>query len=506
MQPVEPKLYARKPPPPLLQELLVREAVFDLSRKQISAAVVAAQQELATISASKPLLSFVRGGVRKDHQQRLAEAEEGVRILEAGVRKLDATIPALHACVERSLENHLRASDPEYIRGLSASRFSDDWKRFYARFEMAAEAFLTALNRMPERLETVLPNDPCGTHFDGRQLIEDLVTKAGAVQDEIAFLNRVAEAQRLRGTGRPPSLERQPDKAWRSACQTLLTLSPLAAAKVVKTLAPEASDALEQAGLAIKDECRLATYSGGYGVTSYHEKIWISLRETALLQVPPDQLEHIVSETEEMLEAGRLAEYVPERIEPDATPAAVATASPAPMPGTAAGTPTSAGPPKLTLGTPAAQRPLPKPPQIAVGEQPFLNEPERAATEAARPRILKLPARGTGVPPTVAAAGSPAPSAEEAARLAETVAEKERLEALLQETRQSLSDREKFLSQSEARLMEASQAQIERETELEQREEQLRDLERRLRALQSGAPVDPPPPPSPPKPRDEFNE
>ncbi|MBL9207556.1 MAG: hypothetical protein JNN01_20915 [Opitutaceae bacterium] len=561
---VEPKLFPKVFLPPPLQDLLMREAVFSVSRKRIGDALLSAQQELAEIVAAKPRLSFVRQDAKKDHRMKVLEAEENVALLESAVRKLDVSIPALTTCVDRSLENYLREMDPEYVTGLSAARFSEDWQRFLGRFEQAVDRYMSALGKLPAQLEQLVPGDACGTHFDGRQLIEETVQRASDVQDEIAFLNKIADAQRLRGRGQAPTVHRQPERNWRKMAQSLLTLLPIDAYKVVKTLTVEAKDVLERVYATIKEEGRLATYSGGYGVSSYHNRVWVSLRDAALQKIVPDDFERIVAETETLLETDRLEEWKPERIESTdpvtdgqaaAKPNSVAAhvIVPTPLPASAAqpvvadpyagepGVPGVPPPIRLAMGTPGTRIPYrpaaaaaaaANPPPVApVPASPPLSPLETAPAEptAAESKPLSLKRAGRAMPismptardvslqpaPATAAAAAaaaasalPVPSssapmsAQEAATLADVKAERERLEMLLNETKASLNEREEFLSQSEARLMQTSQAQLEREVELEQREEQLREMERRLRELQTGvpSPAAPAPAPVPPAP------
>lgn len=543
----------------------MREAVFSVSRKRIGDALLSAQQELAEIVAAKPRLSFVRQDAKKDHRMKVLEAEENVALLESAVRKLDVSIPALTTCVDRSLENYLREMDPEYVTGLSAARFSEDWQRFLSRFEQAVDRYMSALGKLPAQLEQLVPGDACGTHFDGRQLIEETVQRASDVQDEIAFLNKIADAQRLRGRGQAPTVHRQPERNWRKMAQSLLTLLPIDAYKVVKTLTVEAKDVLERVYATIKEEGRLATYSGGYGVSSYHNRVWVSLRDAALQKIVPDDFERIVAETETLLETDRLEEWKPERIESTdpvtdgqaaAKPNSVAAhvIVPTPLPASAAqpvvadpyagepGVPGVPPPIRLAMGTPGTRIPYrpaaaaaaaANPPPVApVPASPPLSPLETAPAEptAAESKPLSLKRAGRAMPismptardvslqpaPATAAAAAaaaasalPVPSssapmsAQEAATLADVKAERERLEMLLNETKASLNEREEFLSQSEARLMQTSQAQLEREVELEQREEQLREMERRLRELQTGVPSSAAPAPAPVPPAPE---
>ena len=517
---------AKNTVPAALQDLLVREAAFALSRKRIGEAVEVARANRDSVAAARPLLSFVRQDAKKEHREKLKEAEENVAILEAGAKKLDATIPVLHQCVERSVENYLRELDPEYVNGLSASRFSVDWQRILERFEQAVELYSTALEQLPTLLATLVPNEICGAHFDGRQLIQDTARRAKAVLGEITFINKVAEAQRLRAGGNGGiTLERQPERQWGALAESLLSVQPLAAARTVKQLFAESKEVVETVHDAIRNQARQATYTGGYGVTSYHESIWTSLREAALAKLRSDQLEQILEDTERRIEVGELMEFVPEPTELPAEALAAIAAAPATGGGLRVG---GAGKKAVTISMPAPVVTAPAQ-SHATGKSLSLKVPGRGSSAATPipgsplvpmtplPSVVATAAAGTPAPlspsaplgepvvvkaPATAAAAVP-PVAATAAELAELRAERERLDALLNETKASLNEREQFLSESEARLMQTSQAQLEREVELEQREEQLRELERRLRELQPGLL---PAVAEPAKKFDEFNE
>jgi len=506
MPPGEQKSSSKNSIPPALQDLLVREAAFALSRNRIGDAVTVARQARDVVAAARPLLSFVRQDAKKDHREKLREAEENVSILEAGAKKLDATIPVLHVCVERSVENYLREMDPEYVVGLSASRFSIDWQRILERYEQAVELYIGALEQLPGILQRLVPHEICGAHFDGRQLIEDTAKRAEAVLSEIAFINKIAEAQRLRGGNSGTTLERQPGRNWSALAKSLLAVTPLAAARTVKTLFAESKDLVEQVHAAIKNEGRQATYAGGYGVTSYHDSVWVSLREAALTKLSADRLEQILDDTEKRLETGTLAEYVPE---PSQFPASAVTPTVQPAANNALRVtnarsyPATAIHPFGDAPTPALTKSLllkvPVRPSPVVITTP--NNPNTIPV-AARPTVSLPTARPQPLPTTaLAAAAKPEP---DDAALAELRAERERLDKLLVESKASMNEREQVPTESEARLMQTSQAQLEREMELEQREEQLRDLEKRLRQLQPG--LLPPVEEVTKKARDEFNE
>lgn len=460
--------------PPALQDLLLREAVFDVSRRRLEEALASAEEELAALQAERPRLGFVRQEAKRAYQARVEEAEQGMGLLRAALQKLGESAPQLVTCVGRSVENYLREMDPEYVTGLAAARFVDDWEALLARYSGAVERYLGSLNRLPAQLESFPQGDACGSHPEGRNVVEAMMHAAAVLQEEIAFLNKIADAQGLR-RGKPPTLQRQPERNWRRLAFGILDLPPLDALKVVRSLSTEAEELLPRIFAAIKAECRLANFSGNYGVSSYCRKMWQGFRGTALEKIQPDRFEQIVSETEIMLETGRLHEWKPERVEIHASPEVVA-AELAPL---LAATP---GP----KAAPAAVSPAAASTSVtsALGAKRTAN-----GRLSYRPSGTPAAVAGVSALPVVAAAPAAASaglSGKDLAAMAELQAERERLEQLLRETRASLSEREAFLSQSEAKLMETTQAQIEREVELEQREEELRELERRYREFQQG--------------------
>jgi len=330
--------------------------------------------------------------------------------------------------------------------------------------------------------------ETCGSHSEGRKAVEETMHAAAVMQEEIAFLNRIADAQSLR-RGKPPTLQRQPERNWRRLAFGMLDLPPLEALKIVRALSTEAEEQLPRLFTAIKAECCLANFSGNYGVSSYCRKMWQGFRSAAMEKIEPDRFEQVVSETEIMLETGRLHEWKPERVEIQASPEVVAaelapllTATPEPKAAAAAPTPAA----KAAAGaSTAAASGASTAARTASGR--LVYRPSAAAAAVAPNPAAAAAASG------LAAASTAGLSGKDLAAMAELQAERERLERLLRETRESLSEREAFLSQSEAKLMETTQAQIEREVELEQREEELRELERRYREFQVGGLASPPP-------------
>lgn len=500
MPSVDPKNAPRSTLPPALQELLVREAVFLMSRKRISDALASAEQQTSSGSFARPLLSLF---ARKDNRNKRREEVDNVAVLRAGIKKLDDAYPQLETCVERSLEYYLREHDAEYANGLAASRFIDDWHRLLAQFELDTSHLLGALNALPAQFDALPAGAACGSTPESRQAIDEAVAYGRALQEDITFINKIADAQRIRAGIDNITLYRQPERNWRGSIHSLHFVLPSLALDSIQALEADINEVAEKVRAAIQGECQLASYVVGYGVTSYHRRVWASLREAAPLQVNPDNMEVILSETEELMDSGRLKEWRPARPEPTA-PTSITAVAPPPTDAPVAGRPPSVPRP---APVPAAPPPVSSGPSLRLHRNSDLKLPSRTAPPV-------VPAPSTPTPPPVQAGETPPPaatssSAESQDSLADLTAERNRLEQILLETRASLTEREQFLSESEARLMQVSQAQIEREVDLEQREEQLRDLEKRLRQMQSSLssqPAAPAPAPAVAKVFDEFNE
>lgn len=529
MSAVDPKLAPRTNLPPQLQELLAREAVFFMSRKRISDALNAARQGKATKLFVKPLLAFFgatsaddaaspgRGGRPGSSDAPL----ENLELLQAGLKKIEDALPALSACVDRSMENFLREYDPEYVSGLAASRYIEDWRRLLEGFDLHVGAAIEGLYRLRATLGALPASSACGAQDEGRLAIEAQVQRMQELHEDILFINKIADAQRIRSGIDGITLYRQPERNWAGSVTALQFALPGAAVESITALLADLEEVAEKVRTAVQGECQLASYAAGFGVTSYQKRVWVSLREAAHLLINPENMESVISETEQLMDAGKLFEWKPVRgpVEPvsGATPSPAAAAVKTPGPTGAAPAP----PPPLRRTTPATEapgvpsRPSGPPPGVVVapsrfGRGPELRLPSRGAGGASRPKSEPVTSPGavplTASPfPVAAKADGSVPPEATAETIADLMAERKRLEQILLETRASLTEREQFLSESEARLMKVSQTQLEREVDLEQREEQLRDLEKRLREMQTRLATERAPAPEK-KEWDEFRE
>lgn len=510
-----PKLSPKSSLPEGLQDLLVREAAFALTRKRISEALTVAQEQKSASGGSKPLLGLLFRDKRNDLKRK--ELVENITVLEAGIQKLDAVIPRLQSCVDRSVENYLREFDVEYAKGLAASRFLEDWQRLLTRFDQAVSQYMRLLQTLLPLMDVLEANEICGANLDCRKLIDNTVTAARLMQEEVSFINKIADSQRIRSGVDAITLYRQPERNWKGSVHSLFFILPVQAAHCIRTLITESTEVIDRIRGAIQGECQLASYTVGYGVTSYHQRVWASLRESAILQIDPEHMESILAETEERMDRGALEPWSPPKVEAPIEPEVAVSAPKAAPLATAA----PAAPVAISAPPPGFSKPTSRSPELRIPSRTqsprstSLSAPDTATIEAEKAVLTTSTAVAVATveSPTPATPPSPARptpaelSAEATKEAADSIvdltAERIRLEEILAEAREGIAQREVFLTQSEERLLQKSQEQLERETELEQREEQLRDLEKRLRE-KLGAAAFPPQPEK--KPVDEFSE
>ena len=538
MSVVDAKLAPRTNLPPELHELLAREAVFLMSRKRIGDALNATRQGKAAKLFVKPLLAFFGASSESDSPAEGRASRPGApdapgenpELLHAGLKKIEDALPALSACVDRSMEHFLREHDPEYVNGLAASRYIEDWRRLLEGFDQHVGAAIEGLYRLRAILGALPSATACGAQDEGRAAIEVQVRRMQEVHEDILFINKIADAQRIRSGIDGITLYRQPERNWAGSVTALQFAQPTAAVEAISGLLADLEEVAAKVRTAVQGECQLASYAAGFGVTSYQKRVWVSLREAAHLLINTENMEAVISETEQLMDAGKLLEWRPVRtpVEPTST-----VAPPTDTPGKApASTGAEGAPPpplrRITVATDAPgipSRPSKPPPGVVVSPSrstrgPELRLPSRGAGSGpstgagAPPRAKPEPVTSPGaVPltaspfPVAAKSDGSVPPEETSETIADLMAERKRLEQILLETRASLTEREQFLSESEARLMKVSQTQLEREVDLEQREEQLRDLEKRLREMQTRLATERAPTPAPEKkPWDEFRE
>ncbi|HRP03793.1 MAG TPA: hypothetical protein PLV87_02665, partial [Opitutaceae bacterium] len=224
-----------------------------MSRKRISDALQVAGEQKTSAKAGRPLLAFIFRDSKKEMERR--EMVENVSVMEEGIRNIDAALPKLQAYIDRSIENYLREFDQEYANGLAGSRFLDDWNRLLSRFDETTTEFVSRLNGLKSLFESLPQSEPCSSDREARKNIDAVVACARAFQDEVGFINKIADAQRIRAGSEAITLYRQPDRNWKGTANSLLFTMPGPAIATVILLLNESTDTAGKVRSAIQGEC-----------------------------------------------------------------------------------------------------------------------------------------------------------------------------------------------------------------------------------------------------------
>lgn len=512
------------PPSPLslnddLQDLLRREAAFVLNRRRLVEALGDAQDLLEARKRSRPLFALVNGVKAERHREEVRAAEQDIVLLRSALAKVDEVHCRIAICIDRCLEYKLRDEDDGYVNWLVEKQTRPEWERLLVQLDQTASRFEQRLTAFRMLIPDLVQAETCGHDAHARNVIIEVAALARALEDEIAFINRISEAQRARLGQAGVTLFRQPDLKWSDKVIAFIDVLPGVAGRTADALAEQAERTLQTARAALDGACQLATRENDEQTPARHASHWIALHQSALARVEAENHEAIVAETEARYDVGKLVEwrFVQKRFEPVVlaqrvvpkpgavpvpapsapvpastardvgsiaatdTPLAAKAASPStPVPvaaavASAAHAPATTGEPTLKLrraGSTPAPTPTPVPAATAMAQSPQASASKSAAEPAAK-----------GAPSVKIDAIQQATA--EAAALEKLRAERLELERQLEEARKALMQREEFVAQSEARLLEKSQAQIEREIELEQREEELRNLQKKLKELAS---------------------
>lgn len=430
--------------PASLYDLLTREIAYQRVRSLLLKSLDDARRNLQALKATRPPFLIL---INRELKTSLSMAEDSVAMLEKGLSKLDEQEPKLNAFVSHRIENYLRKTSADYIRSLVEKRFANDWPRLSVQFEHYTAAFQGTLALLEATLAQLGPYQTLSMHPSCGPLLARAILTAKQFEAEIAFLNKIADAQSRQAGPEGFTLHRQLELDWSSALQSFAEEDGKSGPPALRQLLTQFHEVSQNARRAIRDECAPRTSPESEEPASYHALQWRLLRDAVQLRVNPQELDVIARETEFLLENGRIAEIASSQeevrrhsITTTVTPAQSSAAKAAPPP-----RPKRESEPVLQLRTRRSHSTPPHEP------------PAPAATR-------------TGDTPAMP-------------ELTAIKADLENEITRLRNEHQDLLARTQFIEESENKLLDKSQEQQEREVILEQRAEDLLSLEKRLREM-----------------------
>lgn len=288
--------------PVRLRDLLKREVCLDLSRAHIEAALNEVEREADELKKTRPPFLFLQGkSTRSEFQTRESGAVESLAALSQGLQNVAAAQPRIRAWVEDDLETFLRDSQPAYTQGLATHRFGDDWQRAIVRFDQRVTALRTALGQVQVALGTVPGGMVLASHAGAFECLMPARQWGALLDYEFVFFNRVADAQRRAASLGSDTLKRMPEHQFAAQIARWARMEGEHVRRQMLEMRAHLELAVMDARATYVTEGALATNGGGG--RSFVYPTWEALRQLMRLEIDPNEVESIVSETERMVAA-----------------------------------------------------------------------------------------------------------------------------------------------------------------------------------------------------------
>lgn len=350
--------------------MLIRESALAIARQQLTEAVPLAQAREREVRATRsPFMVMLPTKATQQFRAHLEDSKQTLSVLQKALEKLTSLDHKLHSLLSYRLETHLRRCGQGYISGLAGYRYPDDWLRIKTRLEDCIRTYHEALKSLAVLCVSLAPGTTVGTHPRCQQMAARAIAWGERLQDEVSFINKIADTQRAATGPGGFTLKRQMPLNWKDAALALLALNAQNASAAVHDLISQSEYVTKRIMADVTAEQQLVLHHPDHGTAHYHAEQWAALRKAALATIHPSQLETLTKETETLLETGEFEAWSlldePALLTPSPAPT---TLSQAPFPATSTTAPGANPAPPAT-----ARRPL------------TLRLPSRIATQAPFP-------------------------------------------------------------------------------------------------------------------------
>ena len=326
--------------PRSLVDLLTRELACAHERKQLTKSLDNARRQLQMLKATRsPFFMLQPQDVRRDARMSQAEAETTASLAEQSLARLDQTEPKLKAFVAYRLESYLRHCSRDYVQTLVERRHIEDWQRWLQWFDHYSRTFRATLAILEATITSLQPNQTLAHHPQCASLLTQAAEGAHQIEEEVAFFNKVSDAERRVSGPGGHTLYRQLALDWSAAMKSLSEADGKHGPHMIQQFISQFTEIQRDISRALHDECPKPVAAEILETTSFHARQWVALREAVQLQLPPGRLDGVTSETEAFLADGRIAELARgrEELQPIAQPAPVLRPTAPPFPSGPAG-------------------------------------------------------------------------------------------------------------------------------------------------------------------------
>ncbi len=290
--------------PKNLQDLLIREAHLKVGRDAIVPALMEQEGRLQQVQKAKPGL-FASKAAREEHQHRLAEVTEAMQLLRNGLAQLDRVEPHIKKMVFEAAEDHMRASNAQYLRALAVRESRADWVNCLQRF---GEKVLTLTKALGNVRNMVCAGYSRDSQAFSQAALQAFMVAIGAgrkVEDEIKFANRISEGQEklLKEVGfHAVALPRLKEVNYSQWIALISNMALAEAQQQFDQIINESKELLDQGLPELKLQSDIAMSNQDSALEGYVQRFLEEARNEIIPLVNSEETEASVADSEKMLQ------------------------------------------------------------------------------------------------------------------------------------------------------------------------------------------------------------
>jgi hypothetical protein len=287
-----------------LKQLLINDAhlrvarsVLDETRNDLQTRIEALEKTQSSVDR----LMAVAGRPREISATIKTTREELVKV-ETSLATLDKVVARLLPQLVELTETHVRTQSPEYLKGLATVNDFSDWSLSIERFKRKIETYLQTLGTARVMVTSGYDSKEKRISKGAEEALERAIFAAAELEDETAFINRVADAHQSAVSDTPNAkavLPRVPVAMFREWTQRLRQITTIPAMQDEFDRILGMCEMLRSTGVVALDEAvkRAAEehneLSSGFVIEylgqlrAYADEHWLNLEET------PTRVQHL---------------------------------------------------------------------------------------------------------------------------------------------------------------------------------------------------------------------
>jgi hypothetical protein len=133
-------------------------------------------------------------GRPRDVSRTIKTTQDELTQIEKALESVNKVVAKVLQRVEEQTETYVRTESPEFVKGLATAKDFTDWTRSIERFQRKLDAYLRALGTARNMVTTGY--DPSQKRISPKadEALAQAILAGGELEEETAFINRVADA------------------------------------------------------------------------------------------------------------------------------------------------------------------------------------------------------------------------------------------------------------------------------------------------------------------------